>query len=89
MATGDGTAFVLINHPDVARSEVTAVLRKRWPEVAVVDVDALGPCWSISTEAAAELARIRRGIEPLRAVVLPQRKTDPAAMAVEPMPIVF
>lgn len=99
MATGDGTAFVLVSHPGPARSEVAAVLRKRWPEVAVVDADALEPSWAMPTEDAAELARIRRGVEPLRVVVLPQRevdraahgltRVDPAPIAVEPMPIAF
>lgn len=99
MATGSGVAFVLVRHPGLARSEVAAVLRKRWPEIAVVDVDAAEPSWSMSTEDAAELARIRRGVEPLRVVVLPQRAADAAAldmvgvngasMPVAPMPIVF
>jgi hypothetical protein len=53
----------------------------------------------MSTEDAAALARIRRGVEPLRIVVLPQRAADTAALdmlgvngapvAVEPMPIAF
>lgn len=100
MATGDGAALLLINHTGIPRAELTAVLRKRWPEVAVVDADAPEPSWSMSTEDAAELARIRRGVEPLRIVVLPQRAADAeergrgasaggAAAWLEPMPIAF
>ena len=99
MSTGDGSAFVLVRHPGIARRGVVDILRKRWPEVAVVEADALEPSWSMSTQDAAELARIRRGVEPLRIVALPQRAADTAALdiigvnrvpvAVEPMPMVF
>ncbi|GAA0577236.1 hypothetical protein GCM10009416_14800 [Craurococcus roseus] len=53
----------------------------------------------MSTEDAAELARIRRGVEPLRIVVLPQRaahagehgsiEVADAAGWMEPMPVAF
>ena len=99
LATGDGTAFVFVRHPDFARQEVAAILRKRWPTAAVLEVGALEPSWRMSTEDAAELARVRRGVEPLRIVVLPQQAADAVAphligvnaapMAVEPMPIHF
>ncbi len=98
MATGDGVMLVLVCHPGVARSEVADVLRRRWPAAVVQDVGAAEPSWSMPTEDAAELARVRRGVEPLRIVVLPQSAADPAmlgltgaapaAMVVEPMPIV-
>ena len=99
MATGDGTAFVLVSHPGIARSEVPDILRKRWPVAVLQDVGAAEPSWSMSTEDAAELARIRRGVEPLRLVVLPQRaaegkgrsraETVAAPVWLEPMPIIF
>ncbi|WP_343894553.1 hypothetical protein [Craurococcus roseus] len=43
LATGDGVAVVLISHPDVARPEAAAALRKRWPGVEIVEVGALEP----------------------------------------------
>jgi hypothetical protein len=62
-------------------------------------VDAAEPSWETPTENAAELARTRRGVEPLRIVVLPQRAADALALdilgangapvVVEPMPIAF
>lgn len=75
------------------------MLRRRWPGVTVAEVDALEPSWAMSTEDAAELARVRRGVEPLRIVVLPQRAADRdargsaappgAPTTLEPKPIVF
>lgn len=104
MATGTD-AFVLVSHPDLARSEVARVLRKRWPTAVLQDVGAAEPSWSMSVEDAAELARVRRGVEPLRTVVLPQRaaaaaaadaegvghsaSAGSAAAWLEPMPIAF
>ncbi len=93
-------AKVELSHPGIARPEVAVVLEGRWSGLAVVDVDALGLSWAMSTEDAAELARTRRGVEPMRVVVLPQRAADAeergrtAAVGgappwLEPMPILF
>ncbi len=73
MVTGNGTAFVLVSHPGAARQEVAAVLRRRWPAAVVGAVGAAEPSWSMPVEDAAELARTRRGVEPLRIIVLEQR----------------
>ncbi len=99
MATGDGVAFVLVRHPGVERPEVAAVLRKRWPAAVITVVGASEPSWAMSMEDAAELARARRGLEPLRIVVLAQRaagtSADQRAAVHElaapfaPMPIAF
>src|ERR1700733_10230719 len=35
MASGDGTALVMVTHDGVGRHEVEDVLRRRWPEVVV------------------------------------------------------
>ena len=99
MATGDGVVFMLVSHPGIARSEVAATLRKRWPAAVFQDVGAAEPAWSMSTEDAAEIARVRRGVEPLRIVVLPQRRGDPLLVGrtavveppvwLEPMPVLL
>ncbi len=99
MAMGDGTAFVLVRHPGLVRQEVAAVLRRRWSAAVVGEVGAAEPSWSMSAEDAAELARARRGVEPLRIVVMAQRAADAcgrgradahgAAEPVAPMPIAF
>ena len=99
MATGDDTAFLLMRHPGVTRHEVAAVLRKRWPAAVVGEVGAVEPSWSMSVQDAAELARARRGVEPMRIVVLAQRgaNTDERRCASEhdlaeayaPMPVAF
>jgi hypothetical protein len=96
MATGDGTAHVFVRHPGVAREEVAAVLHKRWPAALVGVVGASEPSWALSVKDAAGLARARRGVEPLRIVVLARRVADTAGAAArdsapppEPMPIAF
>ena len=76
MAAGDGTALVLVRHPGIARAEVADVLGRRWPDAAVGDAVALEPSWAMATEDAADLARARRGVEPLRIVVPAQRAAD-------------
>lgn len=99
MATGDGTAFVHVRHTGLARSEVAAVLRTRWPAAVITEVGASEPSWAMSVEDATELARARRGVEPLRIVVLAQRAADRSLRdgavtrgtptPFEPMPIAF
>jgi hypothetical protein len=84
-------ALILIKHPDIARAEVGSMLERRWPDVWLGDAGNMQPSGSISVEAGAALARRRRGIEPIRIVILAQRET---ATPVErwddqPMPFVF
>ena len=99
MATGDGTALVLVRHPGIARAEVADALGGRWPDAAVGDAAASEPSWAMATEDAADLARARRAVEPLRIVVPAQRAADVEARRraatgsptpfFEPMPVAF
>ena len=96
--TGTATALLLVRHAAIDRAEVAEVLHRRWPSSVVGDVGA-EPSWSMSAQDAAELAHTRRGVEPLRIVVLAQRTANtgerrcanehdlPEAYA--PMPIAF
>lgn len=99
MATGDGTALLFFRHTGVDRAAIAQVLGKRWPSSVVGDVGAKPPSWTFAAEDAAELARARRGVEPLRVVVLAQRaaNTDERRRGSEhdsveahaPMPVAF
>jgi hypothetical protein len=100
MAAGDGSVWLLIRHPGVTRAEIADALRSRWPGAVVGDAGAAEPSWEISSvEDAVELARARRGVEPLRIIILAQRNPDANAgrraaedappLPVEPMPIVL
>jgi hypothetical protein len=99
MASGDNTTLLLIRHTDIGRAEVGDVLCRRWPDVVLRDVAAALPCWDFTIEDAVELGRARRGVEPLRIVVLPQRFAAVGApqhvvgyqgpTPIEPMPIVL
>ena len=89
LACGDGAALVLITHDDVNRSEVLDALRGRWPDAAVKTLEQEAPTVAMSAEDAADLGRCRRGVEPLRIIVLPQRDPQPATPPiVEPMPVI-
>jgi hypothetical protein len=90
MAVGDGTAVVMIAHAGIARAELASKLGRRFGRVVLADLGDGMPALAFSASASAELARLGRGAEPLRAVVAPQ--CDRAAAAgnasptVEPMP---
>ncbi len=87
MAGGDGTALVMITHEDVDRSDVVDVLRRRWPEVVVKELEQEVPTWAMTAADAADLGRCRRGVEPLRIVVMPQQHRQIVAPVTEAMPI--
>jgi hypothetical protein len=92
MAGGDHTALVLISHEGIDRHEVEDVLRRRWPEVALKEPEQEQPAVAMLPADAADLGRCRRGVEPLRVLVLPQkitRVTVAPAPEMEPMPVVL
>ncbi len=47
---------------------------RRWCELTVGDVGAVSPTCEFAVSDAIELVQARRGVEPLRLVVLPQRR---------------
>ncbi len=87
MAGGDHTALVMITHEGIDQHEVETVLRRRWPEVVVKGLEQEVPTWAMTAEDAADLGRCRRGVEPLRIVVMPQHDQQVASPMVEPMPV--
>jgi hypothetical protein len=72
---GDHRALLLISHEGVERREVIDVLRRRWPDVALKDPENEEPVWAMTPDDAADLGSRRRGVEPLRILVMPQRIT--------------
>jgi hypothetical protein len=94
MVSGDGTALILVRHPGITRCEVADILYRRWPDAAVADVGSVSPSWRMSVEDAAEIARARRGVEPLRVIILAQRVHQRQGcphqhFCAEPMPVVL
>jgi hypothetical protein len=73
MASGDHTALVLVSHQDIDRRKVQDVLRRRWPDVALKELEQEQPVVVMLPDDAADLGRHRRGVEPLRIVVMPQQ----------------
>ena len=78
----------MITHGGVDQCEVLDVLRRRWPEVAVKCLERKEPAVAMVAEDAADLGRCRRGIEPLRIVVMPQPDQQTITSSIiEPMQV--
>jgi hypothetical protein len=75
MIGGDHRALVLITHQGVDRRELQDVLGRRWPSVMLMDLAQEEPAWEMTADDAADLGTRRRGIEPLRILVMPQKIT--------------
>ena len=88
MVGGDGKALVMVTHEGVDRHEIEDVLRRRWPDAVVKSLEQEEPTVAMTAEDAADLGQCRRGIEPMRVVIMPQDYRQIAAPAVEPMPVV-
>jgi hypothetical protein len=89
---GDHKALVLISHQGVDRREVQDVLCGRWPDAVVKDLAQEEPAWVMTAYDAADLGSRRRGVEPLRVLVMPQKITRVAvapAPVIGPMPVVI
>jgi hypothetical protein len=89
---GNHRALVLISHQGIDRREVQDVLCRRWPDVVVKSLEPEEPTWAMTADDAAHLGSRRRGVEPLRVLVMPQKITRvtmaPVPVMVEPMPVV-
>jgi hypothetical protein len=89
MAGGDHTALVLVSHQDIDRLEVQDMLHHRWPEFVVKTLEQEQPVVAMLPGEAADLGRCRRGVEPLRIVVMPQHYRQPiTSPIIEPMPVI-
>jgi hypothetical protein len=84
---GDRLALILVTHDGIDRREVEAVLHRRWPDLVMKSLEQEEPTWAMSPADAADLGRCRRGIEPLRIVVMPQHDRLVAAPEVAPLPV--
>jgi hypothetical protein len=88
MADGDGTALVMITHEGIDRRELQDVLHRRWPNAVVKSLVQEEPAVTMSSGDTADLGQCRRGVEPLRIVVMPQhyRQTITSSI-IEAMPV--
>src|ERR1700693_2566748 len=83
--------IVLISHAGVDRREMLDVLRRRWPDVVLKDLEHEEPMWGMTPDDAADLGNRRRGLEPLRIMVMPQktsRVTVASTPEIAPMPMI-
>ncbi len=92
MIGGDHRALVMISHENVERRELHDVLWRRWPEMTLNSLEHEEPMWEMSAQDAADLGRRRRGVEPLRILVMPQKisraTVSPVPIILEPMPVI-
>jgi hypothetical protein len=81
-------ALILIDHPGITRAEVWSVFERRWPEIGLQDAGDIEPSSPMIVEDAVALARRRRGVEPIRIVVLAQMAMSPGSTSEndQPMP---
>lgn len=87
---GDHKALVMISHQGIDRREVLEILHPRWPNVLVKELEQEDPTWTMTPDEAAVLGSRRRGVEPLRIVIMPQkvqRVTVAPTPVIEPMPV--
>jgi hypothetical protein len=94
LVDGDGKALAMISHEGVDRRELQDRLRQRWPEMVLKDLGGEEPVWEMTAEDAADLGARRRGVEPLRIVIMPQqvmrvRVTPAPVVEIAPMPVVI
>jgi hypothetical protein len=93
MTTSDGVAMLNFRHAGIPGAEVAKVLRRRWPDAIIGDVESALPRWKFAMRDSVEVAKANRGVEPLRIVVLDQHRLDTrmpkSDVAPEPMPIVI
>jgi hypothetical protein len=85
---GDRVALVMVTHDGVDRREVMDALRRRWPDVALKELEQEQPAVAMTTGDAADLGRCYRGIEPLRVVIMPQCDRQVASTGLDPMPVI-
>ena len=82
-------ALVLVAHDGVDRRELLETLHRRWPDVVIKGLEQEEPTMATAASNAADLGRCRRGVEPLRIVIMPQRDQQAIiSPIVEPMPVV-
>jgi hypothetical protein len=76
-------AIVMIKHPGIDRADVWWTMSARWPQIVLVEIDDAQPSSVMLVEDAVTVAVCRRGIQPLRIVVLEQVAVE------QPMPAIF
>src|SRR4051812_12352160 len=88
MVGGDHRAVVLVSHERIERTEVLDILLPRLPAVQIKEPGQDEPVWAMLPGDAAGLGLCRRGVEPLRVLIMPQRDQEVASSGIiEPMPV--
>jgi hypothetical protein len=88
MAGGDGRVLAMITHEGIDRREVQDALHRRWPDLVMKCLEQEAPTVAMTAEDAANLGQCRRGVEPMRVVIMPQHDRQPITSPVlDPMPV--
>ena len=82
--------MVVFDRGTVDRAEFVKAVQRRWAGATVTDLTDQAPSSEMTLRDAIELAALRRGIEPLRLLVLPQRDPIlPTMTIIDPMPVIL
>jgi hypothetical protein len=88
LADGD-RALILIRHSGMDRAEVWARFERRWPGIVLCNPGKFEPSSRMTVKDATSIAERRRGIEPIRIIIVPQiAATPPAGRDDLPMPMI-
>jgi hypothetical protein len=68
--------MVMVSHGGIDQREVLEVLQRRWPDVVIKKLGQEEPTWEMLPDDAAELGRCRRGVEPVRLIIMPQQERE-------------
>lgn len=82
--------MMVVDRGAVDEAEFSWQIRRKWADATVTVLTDEYPSASMTITDAVELASLRRGAEPLRLLVLPQRDASVRRKRViEPMPMTF
>ena len=86
-----GHLRLLIKHSGIDRETVEEAFRERWPEIVLLDVGTVEPTLMLTLQDAVAVGVRRRGVEPCRVIIPPQRRASDLndEGADEPMPMAF
>jgi hypothetical protein len=82
-------AMILIQHEMISHHNVWSALARRWPDVALIDPARFTPTARMTVADAADLARRRRGVEPIRIVIPAMMSEAPPRVDDAPLSFVF
>jgi len=90
LVSANNRALIMVSHKDITRRELHALLEQHLGPVSLSDLGEATPSTMFPASVASSIAHARRGVEPLRVIILPQRLfTHDTSRYLDPLPVVF